>query len=193
VTRAVGVAGAVLTGGASSRFGSDKTTARLGDRTLVERVVAALASAGVDPVTAVGRSPGAAGGLVPLLADDHPGSGPLGGLVTALGWSPRSHLVVVAGDLPLLDGLTVGALVDRARRCPGSVAVARADGHLQPTCACWPVGLADVVAARFAGGERSIASVLGSLPTEPVDVPGWVTADVDTPADLTRLAEVWSW
>jgi molybdopterin-guanine dinucleotide biosynthesis protein A len=72
------------------------------------------------------------------------------------------------------------------------VAVARAEGHLQPTCACWPVGLAEPVAARFAAGERSIARVLDGVVIEPVDVPGRVVADVDTPADLARLAVAWS-
>ena len=183
-------AGAVLTGGASSRFGSDKTVARLGDRTFVDRVATALADAGCAPVAAVGgAAPPPALVAVP---DEHPGEGPLGGLLAALRWSPAELVVIVAADLPLLDDLTVLALVDRAVRCPGVVAVARAEGRLQPTCACWPTSLAGAVADRFAGGERSIARVLDTLPIEPVDVPARVVADVDTPADLARIAVVWS-
>lgn len=191
MTGSVLVAGAVLTGGASSRFGSDKATARLGGATLVERVAAALAGAGVAPVAAVGGPPSWHGGLVPVV-DDHPGAGPLGGVATALRWSPGSHVVVVATDLPLLDELTVRALAERARRRPASVAVARAGGRLQPTCACWPVALADRVACAFAAGERSIARFLDTVPVEPVDVPERVVADVDTPDELARLAVVWS-
>jgi molybdopterin-guanine dinucleotide biosynthesis protein A len=183
------VAGAVLAGGASTRFGSDKTAARLGPLPLVERVAAALRTAEVSPLASIGgacRVPG-----LEAVPDRHPGEGPLGGLVTALLWSPAGATVVLAADLPLLDDLTVRALVDRWRHRPEAVAVARGGGRLQPTCACWPASVGPLVEASFGEGERSIARVLARLDIEPVDVPSRVVDDVDTPDDLARMAVLW--
>lgn len=202
------MAGAILTGGRSRRFGSDKTVARLGRHTMRERVAAALGEAGVAPIATIGdpaaaRRPGdrdpapttapSAPSTEAAVADEAPGEGPLGGVLTALRWSPASWTVVVAADLPLLDELTVRALVDRARGGGGAVAVARAGGRLQPTCACWPASAEAVLQARFDRGERSIIGALEALAVEPVDVPERVVTDVDTPEDLARLAGVWSW
>ena len=183
------MAAAVLAGGASTRFGSDKTAARLGPLTLVERVVAALRTADVSPLASIGGA-GRIEGVEPV-EDRHPGEGPLGGLLTALHWSPAGATVVVAADLPLLDDLTVRALADRWRHRPDAVAVARGGGRLQPTCACWPAAVRPLVEASFAGGERSIARLLSQLDVEPVDVPSRVVGDVDTPDDLARLAVLW--
>ena len=96
------IAGAVLVGGRSRRFGSDKALADAGGRPLGSRVIDALRAAGVDPVVAVGGTAGSTLG-VPTVADRHPGEGPLAALATVLTWA-RSGLVVVAPcDLPLLD------------------------------------------------------------------------------------------
>lgn len=187
----VAPAGAVLAGGAASRFGSDKARARLGPTTLFERVVAALRGGGAAPVVAVGGEAGA-DRHVPTLADRHPGQGPLGGVITALRWSDRPRTVVVAADLALLDDLTVAALALRAEGCPGSVAMARAGGRLQPTCACWPAGALPALEAAMSAGERSIARAVSALPVEPVDVPERVVADVDTRQDLALLSRWWS-
>jgi molybdenum cofactor guanylyltransferase len=180
------VAGAVLAGGASRRFGADKLRTPLGGRRLVDRVVSALREAGVGPLVAIGGS-APIGDEVAVIADDHPGDGPLGGILTALRWSTADHTLVVAGDLPLLDPLTVGAVVGRAHAVPGAVALARAGGTLQPTCACWPRSALGPLTAAFDGGERSIARALAVCAVEPVDVPDRVLADVDTPADLALL------
>ena len=42
-----------------------------------------------------------------VIGDDHPGEGPLGGILTAFGWSPCPVVVVVACDLVDLDADTV--------------------------------------------------------------------------------------
>lgn len=184
------VAGAVLSGGASTRFGSDKCDASLGGVPLLERVAAALRDGGADPIAAIGAASRAPGSLE-VVADRWLHEGPLGGVATALGWSPHPFTVVVAVDLPLLDGSTVAALVHRARRHPSAVSVARAGGRLQPTCACWPAAAAPALRRALDDGERSIRRVLATLDVEPVDVPELVVSDADTPAELAQL-DRWS-
>ena len=57
------VVGAVLCGGRSSRFGSDKALAPFRSSTVGGHVVGALRSAGIDPVAAIGGSAGPALGI----------------------------------------------------------------------------------------------------------------------------------
>ncbi|WP_292963732.1 dihydrodipicolinate synthase family protein [Novosphingobium sp. UBA1939] len=74
------ILGAVLAGGQSSRFGSDKALAELDGRTLLARAVEAL-QAQCDAVVVVGREDAP----VPTLPDrPRPGMGPLGGIAAAL-------------------------------------------------------------------------------------------------------------
>lgn len=78
------ILGAVLAGGLSTRFGSDKALAELDGRTLIERAVEAL-SQWCSKVVIVGRSEGPETHMAECIADHPaPGMGPLGGVAGAL-------------------------------------------------------------------------------------------------------------
>ena len=117
-------AGAVLTGGASRRMGTDKALVEVDGMAMAGRVAGALASAGGQPVIAVGGDADRLADLgLAVTPDRWPGEGPLGGLVTALGAlaDPAVPIVVVAAcDLPALTSSVVAALVAAlAERCIG--------------------------------------------------------------------------
>lgn len=74
----------ILAGGRSSRFGSDKARADLDGNAMIARLYASLRSVAAEPVVvAECRDKYADLGLT-TIADDAPGLGPLGGLLTAL-------------------------------------------------------------------------------------------------------------
>jgi molybdopterin-guanine dinucleotide biosynthesis protein A len=163
------MSGAVLTGGTSSRMGRDKGLL-LGDV-----AVGALRAAGIDDVVRIG---GVAGDVL----DDHPGEGPLGGILTALRRASSADVVVVlACDLPLIDGPTVRAIVEALGPAD---AVACPPG--EPLCGAWRPGLARPVLERlFTEGERSPRRALAGLRVALVDVPDPTRlADADTPGAL---------
>ncbi|HLM64354.1 MAG TPA: molybdenum cofactor guanylyltransferase [Acidimicrobiales bacterium] len=116
---------AVLCGGASRRMGQDKAFLVVEGEAMVVRVARALRGAGAGEVVAVGGDAAGLRGLgLAHLPDDHPGDGPLGGVLTALrlvgaGSGPPS------GGGPLgADGWTDGP----AGRPPGPAAQPRRDG-----------------------------------------------------------------
>ena len=77
--------GAVLAGGQSRRFGSDKAQAMLGPATLLNHAVAALRPQ-CDRIVIVGRE----NGPVAAIPDrPRPGLGPLGGITGALAYAAR--------------------------------------------------------------------------------------------------------
>jgi len=166
------VLGAVLTGGRSSRFGSNKAAAVWGERALADHAAAALAPF-VEEVVRAGGADG-----VPDLPS--PDLGPLGGIAGVLADAARRRfdsVLTVACDMPQLPGELVEALL---RRAPSFCSDAPVLGH-------WPVALAEpLIAWLTAGGRRSVRA--WALDTGALPVASPVTlANVNTPADLAAL------
>lgn len=202
------VVGAVLTGGASRRMGRDKALVTVGGRALVTIGVDALRAAGAGTVWSIGGDAHALGAVDPRLvpvADLHPGEGPLGGLLTACA-AARRHavtttpgrppgdliLVVIACDMPTIDGASLAALVDALRAAPRSaLAAAVVDDRPQPLTAAWRPTIAEpVLAAAFAAGERAPRRLLDRFEIVAVEgLDATRLGDVDRPADLHRYAD----
>lgn len=168
--------GAVLAGGQSRRFGSDKALAVWQGKPLIEHAIDALRPV-VDDLIIIGRGYGA---QVALPDRPAPGMGPLGGLNAALHHAAThgfDAVLSVGCDTPLLPG----ELLDRLRRSDRPAYI----GTL-PVIGCWPAGLATMLDCFLAEDRkhaiRAWAEVIGA---EPVDWPG--LANVNEPSDLRGL------
>ena len=167
------ILGVVLSGGRSSRFGSDKAEALLDGRALIDHARALLA-----PYVAETRVVGGARGDIPDLP--RPGMGPLGGIAGALDHAADhgfTSVVTIACDMPILpDGL----LAALARRAPSYCPDAPVLGH-------WPAAVgAQLLAHIDAFPDRSVrrwALSIGALPI----ASGSPVPNVNTPADLATL------
>jgi molybdopterin-guanine dinucleotide biosynthesis protein A len=127
----VPILGAILAGGRSSRFGSDKALAQHKGKPLIGHVADALAAQCAD-VVVCGRSWGALAGLEDRPA---PGLGPMGGLCAALHHgAERGFDAVLAAPCDL-----VGIPADAAFRLRPGPAVAEGQWLL----GLWPTALAE--------------------------------------------------
>ena len=184
------IAGAVLTGGASRRMGTDKALLSVGGVAMAARVAAALRAGGCAEVIAIGGDAVAIEALgLAVVADRSPGEGPLGGIITALEYTAATT-VVVACDLPYLDASTVALLIDTlhdatANNAPVDVAMA-STGRLEPLCAVWNQSALPAMKQAFAGGERAIHRTLAELRVASVVVAGPVLRNMNTPAELDQ-------
>lgn len=179
------VLGAVLCGGASSRMGADKALLPVQGTPMVVRVSDALRSGGCQRVVAIGGDGAAIAALgIEWCADEWPGEGPLGGVLTALSRAgdASSHVVVVACDLPFLRADTVAQLVESAVGS-AQVVAARTD-RLEPLCAVWPVAARHEVQQVFVGGARAVAAALDRVGVVEVAVPVGDLRNVNTRGDL---------
>ena len=189
------VLGAVLCGGRSSRFGSDKALAPLGESTVGASVVDALRGAGVDPVVAIG---GTAGSMlaIPTVPDLRPGDGPLAGLATALLWARTGPVLVTPCDLPLLRAGHVRLILDAYRATVANpqtldgddmAVVATVDGEPQLSLAVWPATRGRTLLRALDGGTRAFRAALDHGRWCGVEIPPEAVADADTPEELTEL------
>ncbi|MDB5695439.1 MAG: molybdenum cofactor guanylyltransferase [Sphingomonas bacterium] len=165
------ILGAILTGGRSSRFGSNKADAQWNGRSLVEHA-AAMLEQHVDTVVRVGGD-----GEVPDLP--HPHLGPLGGIAGALDHA-ASHgfatVVTIGCDMPRVPIALLTALL---RRAPAYCSDAPVLGH-------WPAALGAQLLGWLEREDRSVrgwARRIGALPiASPVPL-----GNVNTQEDLLAL------
>ena len=169
------ILGAVLAGGQSRRFGSDKALAQLGGHTLLALSVDALAG-WCDHVIVVGRETAPA----PTLPDwPRAGMGPLGGVAAALhhardeGYEAVLTCGVDAVNLPenLLDLLS-----------PAPACLAE-----QPVIGLWPASVVSKVEALLHNEDRhSMHRFAEMVGARKVDA-GITIPNINTPPDLAAL------
>ena len=139
------LAGLILAGGRSRRFGSEKAVAEIDGASLLERV---LVGAGA-PLRAYRhrranrqRSSGVRSASKSCLVADAEGvaRGPLAGVLGGLDWAlaaGATWLATVPCDTPFLPGDLIPRLAAAARG--EQAAVARSPSGRQPLCAVWPI------------------------------------------------------
>jgi len=169
------ILGAVLAGGLSSRFGSDKALAEFGGHTLIALAVDML-SGWSEKVVVVGRETAPA----PTLPDwPRPGMGPLGGLAAALHaardedyefvLSCGVDAVALPPDLPALLG-------------PAPACLAQ-----QPVIGIWPASAWEALEDLLRSDERhSMRGFAERIGARLVEIPETI-ANVNTPGDLAAL------
>ena len=109
-----GVRGAILGGGAASRFGGKpKGLERVGGERMLDHLVDAVAQATGERPFLVANGPQAATWLPDLevVPDVLPGRGSLGGIYTAVMHAGDRPVLVVAWDMPFVPGALLAALV----------------------------------------------------------------------------------
>ncbi|MCU1675946.1 MAG: molybdenum cofactor guanylyltransferase [Frankiales bacterium] len=192
----------VLAGGSSRRMGGgDKTTLTVDGMPLLDRVLTALPDAFVRVVVGAHRPT-----LLPVAwaREDPPGGGPVAAVAAGLPLVQSDFVVLLAGDLPFVDGATVAALLaaasdsradpDGAADRDGAVAVDDL-GAPQWLCSAWRTeALRRLLASQQVEG-MALRRVFASASYRMIPladggqgaVGPWF--DCDTPDDLARAKE----
>jgi len=155
--------GLVLAGGRSTRMGTDKGALSYHGRPQVEHCFELLSPFCAEVF--VSTRPGQPTTGHPEILDRFAGEGPWVGIVSAMTIHPNAAWLVLACDMPFVDGRVLEKLI-RARD-PSKVATAyRAnDGRAEPLCAIY-----EPRACRLlTGGNGSLRHVLSNAPVVLVD------------------------
>jgi len=187
------MAGAVLAGGASTRYGRNKALEVFRGERLVERSLGGVRAL-CEPVFLVAND------LTPyldldavLLQDVVLHQGPLGGLYTALLFSPRDWVFVKATDMPFLVPELVELMTRHASRA--DVVTCLTEGGYQPLMALYHRRCLAAVADVLAQERRKVTAFYSAVRVAAIPEEEWRVADpqgrsfwnVNSPEDWERL------
>lgn len=150
------VSGAILVGGRSIRYRSDKTFMSIGSATVAELLVQRLSSVLSDVFFVADRAGKIPGYEDATVVDLQPGLGPLGGLLTALHYAKFDYCFLTACDLPFLNA----ALVTFLHRVAGDAdaVVPVWQDHEEPLAALYHRRCRAPIELALSAGDRSMRS-----------------------------------
>ena len=151
---------AILAGGRSSRFGSNKATYLYNGEPLIQHVAESLAGAAERFLVSDESYLG-----LPNYPDLEPQQGPLGGLHTALHYAQHDWLALAACDLPNLNGEYWSRL---EKQLAGQVTLVRSSRGLEPLAAFYHMSVQAAVLTQLEKGELSLRALLARLDTNTV-------------------------
>ena len=161
-------AAAILAGGRARRYGGRiKAHLIVEGRRILDRQLEVLRLLFSDiALCANDPAPYADTGL-PVLPDATAGCGPLAGIASALAWTPRPRVFVVACDMPFLEAAAIELLLARA----GELVVPVVGGRPEPLHAVYHRDLLARVQARLSAGRRRAAGLIDDARATLVDEP----------------------
>lgn len=169
--------GAILAGGHSSRFGSNKALFAPNGETLISKAAGLLRSVAREVLVSASQTNAGDYDFLGLeiVVDQHPDSGPMGGLETLLQRCTTPWLLVLTCDMPFVDkealitmvssltGEPDNALYQRER--PHALAWQRCDGSISPFPLLIERSALPKLQSRMRTGSLSMKGLLSDLDT----------------------------
>ncbi len=196
--------GAVLAGGAASRYGGvPKGLLTVGARRILDRVVDGVqAVTGALPLL-IANAPGASAWRPDLktIPDARPGGfGSLGGIYTAVTAAPQPVLCV-AWDMPFVPEGLLRALIDGMAAGNYDAFLPQSSGRrgLEPLCAVYGPACGPAIERRFESGDLKAISfhadvrvgILSLAEVRGFGDPDELFFNVNAPDDLERAEALW--
>jgi molybdopterin-guanine dinucleotide biosynthesis protein A len=171
-------------------MGRDKALLEVSGSPLIARAARLLQSVTGTPTIIASTTLYSSLGF-PLVADDWPGCGPLGGIATVLRVSSFAWNLIIACDLPYLTKPWLDFLIERALNSKADAVVPMSERGAEPLCAMYRKNAAQGIRAAVEGGVRKVTDALASLRVEYVEPREWkafasdglLFKNVNSPAD----------
>ena len=147
----------ILAGGKSSRLGRNKALQVIGGKSLIQWVVARLATLSTEIIISTARGdaiPCSSTAKITTVADIYPDKGPLGGIYSGLIASSAPRAIVVSCDTPFLSA----GLLEYMTRIPSTfdVVVPRIKDRVEPLCAVYSKDCVDPIQELLQQNELQI-------------------------------------
>ena len=188
--------GLLLAGGYSKRMGKDKSSIRYAGTTQPELTAELLRSRCSEIFLSLRKGQSNATGLgnLNVVHDLWESAGPLVGILSAMTERPEAAWLVIACDLPFLDGTSLDNLL--AQRDPTKIATAYRsshDGKPEPLCTIYEAHARLILDDFFANDIRCPRKIL--MQTEPLlldPVNPRALDNVNTPEDYAEAVHTFS-
>jgi len=188
------LAAAILIGGRASRMGGVcKAMLTVGGTPIIQRQLETLRQV-ADPVYLVNSADGRFEDIgVPVVRDEFPAHGSLGGIYTAIAQSPHDRTLVVACDMPFLNR----ALLEHMARLEADLVIPRTPRGYEPLCAVYSRACLSSIRARLARRELEASRLpdgvrileVGPEALAAYDPDGLLFVNINTPHDYERAKE----
>ena len=181
--------GAVLAGGRSTRFGSDKAVAELDGERLLDRAVGVLREV-CDEVVVVSSHLGHDCGGWTRVPDRRPGLGPLAGIEAALDRAARdgaAGVVVLACDLPGVEAADVRRLLDELGDTDAVAPERNGPPGFEPLCAVYRTCCGPAATRLLDEGAQGAHGLLTAVEGRIVRGMRGTTANINTRDDLDAM------
>lgn len=177
----------VLVGGKSTRFGRDKLRepmAHTGER-LVQRPIAALRAVFGPRVRLVGECHPSLLSLADgIISDQFPGTGPLGGVLSALQLS-AGPVFVLAGDMPAFDADSIQAIVAAAWRDASAIAVWACSGREHPCAGLYTKAATPLLASALNERRFTLRDAIPARDVRLIPIEAAKVMNVNRPDELS--------
>lgn len=179
-------------------MGRDKALIVIGEQSLLEHTLGILGEV-CESVVIVGDRPAYHRLGVPVVADDHPHAGPLGGIATALRVAGGAHVLCVACDMPELSAPLLRAMAAEPRDYDALVPVTGTSPErrrLHPLHAVYSPSVRDAFEQSLASGRLAVVEALQAVTTRYLDE-AWLRrfdphlyslVNLNTPAELEEYS-----
>ena len=177
------VAGVLLVGGASRRFGSPKALATLDGETLAERAHRTLAEE-FDRVVVIGKARDALALPFPVLDDGSKTRAAIVGVAAGIRLAGAETCVVLPTDMPEITPAVLRKLADAAEGVDAAVP------QTGPLPGAYNRSALAVLERRIEAGELALRDALGELRARVIEVPHVLLRNVNAPSDLATSGQV---
>lgn len=177
----------VLTGGSSTRFGSDKSQAKIGGVSLIERILTSIPSEFETIV--VGPNPMILNAEYRTVQENPIGGGPVAGFKAGLEICTSENVVLIATDMPFAVSRSLH-LLESMKPHDDAVMYVDAEGFKQPLAAIYRVEAVERALSLMGNAHgQSMQTLLSHLQIREVEMSKEVAqafGDIDTTEDLER-------
>lgn len=155
----------ILAGGKSLRFGSDKALAKIKGVSMIERTARLLRECDLEPVviTRRGRNYDVAG--CPMIYDQWPDLGPLGGIYSAMTlFKETQKFIFLSCDMPHLRSELVLRLIQKFEEADLAAFFSAGSEEVEPFPGIYRREVLDFVRTNIQREKLSVRSLIHSLP-----------------------------
>lgn len=187
------VTAVIQAGGKSARMGTDKAQVVLHGRRLIDHVFVRLQQLEPAEILVIGSHDYGLNGVA-VYPDVLSGSGPLGGIRTALEVAQYDNLLVVGCDMPFISPRLLAYLLELQRQAetPYQAVAPRHAGNIEGLHALYHKSALPVVRRRLESGQRAVSGLIVDLRSRLVDtleyqhlgVDARAFLNINTPAEL---------
>ncbi|UCF65469.1 MAG: molybdenum cofactor guanylyltransferase [bacterium] len=152
---------AILAGGCSTRFGYPKMFAQYGHQTFIDYCLQFGYKLSESVLVMIGNHPKSKFNNTRCFQDVYPHHGPLGGIYSALKYSPTEYIAIVPCDMPFLSPDIYQILYqNRNTLRPLTVKV---KNQIHPLVSLWPKALSRSIEYYFEHNNNCVCEALKNL------------------------------